>query len=189
MNISLNIANMLTLCRLLVLPVFAYLALSDEGTLQIAAAILFGLAALTDWLDGYFARRLNQVSEFGAMLDPLVDRIFLITSLVILYLKVSDSVPLWTVIIIVGRDILMMTGWIFIKTLRGTPVSVTYAGKLSTAVLMVSLFLILISESIAAKQFSDLGVAIYYLGLMLSVATGIRYAYTAIKRDDKKPMT
>jgi CDP-diacylglycerol--glycerol-3-phosphate 3-phosphatidyltransferase len=185
-NKNINIANALTLFRLFALPVFAYMALSDNGILQFAAAILFGLAALTDWLDGYLARKLSQISEFGAILDPLVDRIFIITSLVVLYSKVSELVPLWTVIIIAVRDLFMIIGWMFFKAVRGSGITVSYAGKVATAVLMISLFLLLVSEAIGIKIIASLGVILYYSGLILSVITGVMYTLSALKSNKGK---
>ncbi|MBI4733727.1 MAG: CDP-diacylglycerol--glycerol-3-phosphate 3-phosphatidyltransferase [Rubrobacteridae bacterium] len=177
---SLNPANLLTLLRLISVPIFGYLAFSQSRVLQLMAALLFGLAALTDWLDGFIARKMNLESEFGAMLDPLVDRIFIISSLIILYIKASDVVPLWSVIILAGRDILMMAGWLFFKTVRDKRINVTYAGKVSTALIMISLFVVLFSEGIAFKPLEQAGLAIYYAGLILSIYTGIIYAFNAI---------
>jgi CDP-diacylglycerol--glycerol-3-phosphate 3-phosphatidyltransferase len=174
-----SIPNILTLLRLLSLPVFAYMALSSNSLMQFFAAIVFGLAALTDWLDGYLARKLNQVSEFGATFDPLVDRIFLVISLVVLYFTISGMVPLWSVLVLASRDLLMVLGWVFFKTVRNTRFAVTYLGKVATAILMISLFVLLASKSIQIDLGLYIGIAFFYVGLFLSVYTGIQYAIRA----------
>jgi CDP-diacylglycerol--glycerol-3-phosphate 3-phosphatidyltransferase len=178
-----NIPNILTLLRLLALPVFAYLALSNNGLLQLLAAIVFGLAALTDWLDGYLARKLHQASEFGATFDPLVDRIFLVISLIVLYFTISGMVPLWSVLLLASRDLLMVLGWIFFKTVRNTRVAVTYLGKVATAILMISLFVLLASKSLQIMPGLYIGIVLFYVGLFLSVYTGIQYAVRAFSRE------
>jgi CDP-diacylglycerol--glycerol-3-phosphate 3-phosphatidyltransferase len=157
----------------------AYLALSNNALMQFISALVFGLAALTDWLDGYLARKLGQESVFGATFDPLVDRIFLVISLVVLYFTISYMVPLWSVILLASRDLIMVLGWIFFKAARNTRLTVTYLGKVSTAILMISLFVLLASKSISFDAGLFMGIALFYVGLSLSVYTGIQYAFRA----------
>jgi CDP-diacylglycerol---glycerol-3-phosphate 3-phosphatidyltransferase len=178
----LNLPNILTILRLLSVPVFGYMAFANSKVLQVAAALMFGLAALTDWLDGYIARKMNLESEFGATLDPLVDRIFIISSLAILYMKASEIVPLWSVVVIAGRDLLMMAGWLFFKTVRDKRVKVTYAGKVSTALIMISLFVVLFAMSVKLSVLGVAGLVVYYVGLLLSVYTGVDYAVSAFRK-------
>jgi CDP-diacylglycerol---glycerol-3-phosphate 3-phosphatidyltransferase len=182
---NLNLPNILTILRLLAVPVFAYLAFTNSKTLHILAALLFGLAALTDWLDGFVARKMKLESEFGATLDPLVDRIFIVSSLAVLYVKATDIVPLWSVIMIASRDLLMMTGWLFFKTVRDKRIKVTYAGKVSTALIMISLFVVLLGGSINLSILESAGLLLYYVGFILSIFTGIDYAVSAFRKKEK----
>jgi len=171
---NLNVPNALTLSRLLLMPVFVYAALANSFELNLVAAIVFGLAALTDWFDGIVARKLNQVTDFGKIADPVVDRILVAVALVILYIKLSALIPLWAVIAVVGRDILMVLGWAYIAHL-GTRIKVTYEGKAATAILMFSVFFILFKPSDDFMLFEVLGISLFYIGMVLSLYSGLKY--------------
>jgi len=170
----LNVPNTLTLARLLLMPLFGYMALANDFKLNLIAAIAFGLAAVTDWLDGIAARKLNQETEFGKIADPVVDRLLIATALIVLYVKMSALVPLWAIAIVIGRDVLMVVGWIYIAYL-GTRIKVTYEGKFATAVLMFSVFFLLFNSSDSLKLFGVLGILLFYFGVALSLYSGSKY--------------
>ena len=91
MNQMMNLPNLLTLSRIFLVPVFVVVyVIPGEGT-YVYAAGLFALAAFTDWLDGYLARRLNQTTAFGAFLDPVADKLIVVTALVLLAAVLVDS--------------------------------------------------------------------------------------------------
>lgn len=171
---TLNIPNILTLSRLLLIPVYVYTALAASPTLHLVAALTFGIAALTDWFDGYVARKLNQVTELGKILDPVVDRILIISAMIVLYIKVSALVPLWAVSIVIGRDLLMVIGWVYISRL-GTRIKVAYEGKVATAILMFSVFFLLLDFQIGPLNTTILGIGLFYIGVVLSLVTGLKY--------------
>ena len=118
----LNIPNLLTLLRILLIPFFFVVYVLDSGWSNQVATFIFVVAAITDWLDGYMARRLNQYTAFGAFLDPVADKLIVATALVLLATdeKVLDlvySVPLFaaSVSIIIGREIESLhygNGWL-----------------------------------------------------------------------------
>lgn len=170
----LNVPNILTLARLLLIPIFGYTALTNDFKLNLVAAVVFGLAAVTDWLDGIAARKLHQVTEFGKIADPVVDRLLIAAALMILYVKVSTLVPLWAIAIVIGRDVLMVVGWVYIAYF-GTRIKVTYEGKFATAILMFSVFFLLFNSSGSLKLFGVLGVLLFYLGVALSLYSGLKY--------------
>jgi len=99
--IKLTLANILTLSRLFMAPIFLVFALSESATGMTAAVIIFAVAALTDWLDGLLARAYDDVTEQGAFLDPLADKVLTITAFVVLYMV--DVMPLCILIVIVIR--------------------------------------------------------------------------------------
>ncbi|WP_461373518.1 CDP-diacylglycerol--glycerol-3-phosphate 3-phosphatidyltransferase [Candidatus Aquicultor sp.] len=174
-----NIPNLLTLSRLLLVPVYIYAALAASPTLHLVAALAFGIAALTDWFDGFVARRLNQVTEFGKILDPVVDRILIISAMVVLYIKISALVPLWAVLIVVGRDLIMVIGWIYISRL-GARIKVAYEGKVATAILMFSVFFLLLDFRVGVLSTTTLGIGLFYIGVALSLVTGLKYVKLGI---------
>ena len=103
----LNIPNILTLFRLALIPVFVIVFYFPVEWSYFAAAVFFVLAAITDWFDGYLARRLNQSTAFGAFLDPVADKVMVATALVLIvehYSSVFITIP---AVIMIGREILI----------------------------------------------------------------------------------
>ncbi|PIU27525.1 MAG: CDP-diacylglycerol--glycerol-3-phosphate 3-phosphatidyltransferase [Candidatus Aquicultor secundus] len=178
-QVTLNIPNLLTLSRLLLVPVYVYAALAASSMLNLVAALAFGIAALTDLFDGFVARRLNQVTDFGKILDPVVDRILIISAMVVLYVKISALVPLWVVLTVVGRDLLMILGWVYISHL-GIRIKVAYEGKVATAILMFSVFFLLLDVSVGVFSTTTLGIGLFYIGVALSLVTGLKYVKLGI---------
>lgn len=130
----LTAANAISVVRLLGLPVFVWLLLGREDLL--AAFGLLAAVAATDWVDGYVARRFDQVTRLGTFLDPLIDRLLVIT--VAVSLLVAGLLPLWLVAAVVGRDVALLAG--AFALFRGIPpIPVTRTGKAATAALLVAL--------------------------------------------------
>jgi cardiolipin synthase len=92
--------NALSALRLLLVPVFLWLILIDENLLAFS---ILAISSFTDWLDGYLARKLNQMTRLGQLLDPAADRLFILASL--LGLAITNAVPWWLVYVVVGRDL------------------------------------------------------------------------------------
>ncbi|MEH6628690.1 MAG: CDP-diacylglycerol--glycerol-3-phosphate 3-phosphatidyltransferase [Motiliproteus sp.] len=142
-----NIPNILTSLRITLIPCIVVIYyLPYEWNLHVAAGI-FALAAVTDWLDGYLARRLNQTTAFGAFLDPVADKLMVSVALVMLvetYSEVYLTVP---AIIIVGREIVIsaLREWMAEIGKRAS-VAVSVIGKLKTMMQMLAIFLLLGSE-------------------------------------------
>ncbi|TBR44318.1 CDP-diacylglycerol--glycerol-3-phosphate 3-phosphatidyltransferase [Marinomonas agarivorans] len=139
-----NIPNILTSIRIVMIPVlviFYYLPWEGRYT---ACAIVFALASITDWLDGYLARKLNQTSEFGAFLDPVADKIMVAIALVLLVETYAN--PLMTIAsaIIIGREIVIsaLREWMAEMGKRAS-IAVSYIGKLKTAMQMLAIFILL----------------------------------------------
>jgi len=161
----LTIPNVLTLLRFLAVPVVLLLLLSETDVTDVAAGVLFVLAALTDLLDGVIARR-TIPTRLGALLDPVADRLML--SGVAVVLAMRGLLPVWAVAILVGRDLLALVGGLaFGGRIRVNPV-----GKAATAVLMIAVALVILGRG----NLETTGGIMFYAGFALSLAAALGYA-------------
>ncbi len=137
---KLNIPNILTLIRLFMIPVFVGLFYFPWKWAFLAAAVLFVLASLTDALDGYLARRLNQSTPFGAFLDPVVDKLMVATALVMLVEHYDNGLITFAAIVMIGREIVIsaLREWMAEMGKRGI-VAVSWLGKFKTAAQMIAI--------------------------------------------------
>ena len=135
-----TIPNMLSGLRLIGVPVFFWLIVGPEND-GLALLILI-VSSFTDWLDGYLARRLNQFSRLGELLDPLADRLYVVAALAALYIR--DLLPVWVVVALVLRDVLMSLLLIYLKRFGFTGVPVHFVGKAATMNLLYALPLVLL---------------------------------------------
>jgi cardiolipin synthase len=135
-----TIPNALSGLRLLGVPVFFWLIVGPEND-GLALAILI-VSSFTDWLDGYLARRLNQFSRLGELLDPLADRLYVVAALAALYIR--DLLPIWVVVLLILRDVLMSGLLLYLNRLGITGIPVHFVGKAATMNLLYALPLILL---------------------------------------------
>jgi cardiolipin synthase len=169
-----TIPNAFTLLRLLMLPVFLYVLFVLEN--RAAAAFLLGGLGATDWVDGYLARRLGQVSEFGKVFDPTVDRLLFVVATIAII--VDGSIPAWFALAVLFREIavglMMAIATVVFKMPR---IDVTYLGKLATFLLMFAVpgFLLANSDFAWADAIQVATWIVGIPGLVLSYWTGIAY--------------
>lgn len=126
--------NLITLVRLLCIPVFVWLLFGLDA--PAAAAALLLLLGATDWVDGYVARRFNQVSEVGKAFDPTVDRLLLIVG--VGSILIVGAVPLWLGLVVVIREVLLSIWVVGLLALGGTRMDVTFVGKTGTFLMMAA---------------------------------------------------
>jgi cardiolipin synthase len=138
-NSNWTIPNALSALRLIGVPVFFWLIVGPESD-GLALAILI-VSSFTDWLDGYLARRLNQFSRLGELLDPLADRLYVVAALAALYIR--DLLPIWVVVLLILRDVLMSMLLLYLKRFGITGVPVHFVGKAATMNLLYALPLVL----------------------------------------------
>ena len=137
-----TVPNLLSVLRLLGVPLFLWLLLGPQADL--AALIVLAISALTDWADGVLARRLNQTSRLGTLLDPAVDRLYILATLI--GLSVRNIIPWWLAGVIVGRD-LLLTPTVPLLRRRGLPpLPVHYLGKAATFCLLYAFPLLLLAS-------------------------------------------
>ena len=139
----LTVPNVITIIRLLLLPVFLWLLFVQEN--RAAAAGLLALLGITDFLDGYIARHFNQVSDLGKVLDPVTDRLLLFVG--VGGILVDGSVPTWFAVAVLVREALVAGATLALAALGARRIDVTWFGKAGTFFLMISFPLFLASES------------------------------------------
>lgn len=173
-----TIPNAITGVRALGIPIFLWSYLS-LGNVALALVVLI-LGALSDYFDGKVARALNQESKLGAMLDPAIDRAYIAATVIALVVK--DVVPLWLLLVLIGRDILVALA-LLVKKSKGSGVfEVTFLGKAATFNLLYAFpFLLLAGNSGTARAFSVIGWAFAIWGVGLYLVTALQYSFIALK--------
>ncbi|MGK2928956.1 MAG: CDP-alcohol phosphatidyltransferase family protein [Acidimicrobiales bacterium] len=169
----LTIPNIITFVRLCALPVFVYLLFGAEDRFA-AGWVLFGIGS-TDWLDGYLARRLGQVTTVGKVLDPVADRLlFFVGGASIL---IDGSIPIWVAILVLVREVAVAIGTLALAGMGAARIDVTWAGKAATFLLMGALpaFLVSYSDSSAADAYGILAWSVAIPGLVLSYYSALLY--------------
>lgn len=187
---NLNIPNVLTLLRIGLIPIFVLVFYAPNGWSHAASALVFGLAAVTDWLDGYLARRLGQISTFGAFLDPVADKLMVAVALVLL-VQVNPS-P-WFAIpaaVIVGREIAISALREWMAELgKRQKVAVSIVGKIKTIAQMVALLLLLYRDPLMGLPMHTIGFALLYVAAIMtlwSMAMYVRGAWPVLTEGQAK---
>jgi len=180
MRVIWNIPNMLTVLRIVLIPVFVLVFFSPYSWANIASTAIFGLAALTDWLDGYLARRLKQLSVFGAFLDPVADKLMVAVALVLLVQDNPTVVFAIPAAVIVGREIAIsaLREWMS-EIGERTTVKVSVIGKVKTTAQMVSILLLLFKSPIGSFPTHDVGMILMYVAAVLTLWSMIVYMRAA----------
>ncbi|HEV2754899.1 MAG TPA: CDP-alcohol phosphatidyltransferase family protein [Actinomycetota bacterium] len=171
-----TIPNVLSLLRLASVPVFVWLFVSDREN---AAVILYAAGAWTDFFDGVIARRFDQVSELGKLLDPLADRVLILALAVALVAR--DVLPLWLAIAVVARDLLVLSVFPFLERRKVPRIAVNFTGKTATASLLTGLTMLAWSETTfpGAGVAAPAGTAFTVFGAVLYWAAAVMYAREA----------
>jgi cardiolipin synthase len=168
-----TIPNGLTALRGLGIPLFIYLALNKHA--DGAAIIVLIIAGATDYFDGKLARAWNQTSRLGELMDPAIDRLYIASTLVVLYIR--DALPLWMVLVIVGRDLVLGILTLVMNRNGIPPFKVTFLGKAATFNLLYAfpLLLLALSDSLLGKIAFVTGWSFAIWGLALYLVTGASY--------------
>lgn len=158
-----NIANKLTDLRIFLVPIFviSMIMSPDNGTIPL---IIFVLASLTDFLDGYLARKHNLVTTFGKFLDPVADKLLTLSAFIMLIEK--SQIPAWGVCVIVSREI-AITGFRVIAASSGTTIAASSFGKIKTITQIVSIILLLLNFEYA--------IYVFYLAVIFTLLSGVEY--------------
>lgn len=181
-------ANKITLVRIAMIPFFIWFALQNSAGSQIVALVLFCVASFTDFLDGYIARKYNQVTDFGKFVDPLADKL-LVTGALLIFIE-KGIFPSWMVFIILAREFII-TSLRIVAANKGRVLAATWTGKVKTCVQIAGIildFLFLIFFGAAPASWSASGViggadsptAIVVTGFGLSFPALVAWAMTLV---------
>jgi CDP-diacylglycerol--glycerol-3-phosphate 3-phosphatidyltransferase len=177
-------ANKVTILRMLLIPFFVvevlYYVRTGNENYRLTAILCFAVAAICDGLDGYIARRYNQWSELGTILDPLADKLLLVSGIVLLsfdHAPYLDQIPLWLTGTIIGRDILILVGLVVIHfTVGKVKVKPHLAGKVATVLQMATVLWVLL-------KWNNDWLAVWMLGAALFTgASGLLYVLDGVKQ-------
>jgi cardiolipin synthase len=175
---ALTPANQITLLRLAFVPIFAILVISQKY--RFALAVL-AAAALSDIVDGTVARLLKQETPLGMALDPIADKILMITAY--LTLSFRDALPWWLTILVISRDVIIVMTTLLISLVVGyRPFHPTYLGKASTVVQVATIFAALSFQARVPHVTASVVLAFVYLAAALTVASGIHYVIVVRQR-------
>jgi CDP-diacylglycerol--glycerol-3-phosphate 3-phosphatidyltransferase len=188
----LNLPNLLTLGRIACIPLMVVLLLFEGRGTSFAAAIIFSLAAITDWLDGYLARKWQVVTVLGKFLDPLADKLIVMAALIMLI--PHGRVPAWAVFLLLAREIII-TGLRSIASSEGIVIAASNLGKYKTILQMVAIIALLlhydyywffgVRNEWLHVSMHRIGLVYFYFALVLTLWSGADYLakfFKVIKR-------
>ena len=179
----LNLANKITLLRILMTPLVVLLLYFEGPMTCILATLAFIFASLTDWAAGYIARRSNMVTSMGKFLDPLADKV-LICSVLIMFVKLGWA-PAWVVIIIVCRE-LVVTGLRAIAIDEGIVLAADKFGKAKTVLQIFAIVPLALHYPLWGMDLRLLGLVLLYIALVLAVVSGANYCYDFYRNTRKQ---
>lgn len=167
-----NLANKLTVIRMILVPIF--LIASMFGTIEgnIIALIIFIVASITDKLDGYIARSKNQITNFGKFMDPLADKLLVTSALIVLVEK--GIVPGWVVVIIIAREFIV-SGLRTLAASQGVVIAASNWGKLKTATQMVGIIMALLSLVYSVSWLNISTQIVIYVAAVITLISGVDY--------------
>ncbi len=185
-----NIPNLLTWFRILMIPVFITVFYLSDDTISIhtkhlVGTLMFTAAAITDWLDGYLARYLNQTSAFGAFLDPVADKLMVTAALIVL-VKLGEVNEI-VAFIIIGREIAISALREWMAQLgSGKSIAVSMLGKIKTTFQMLAIIFLLYQETLLNIPIEKLGTLLIYIAALLTLWSMVYYLMLAMPQITKK---
>ncbi|EQA36837.1 CDP-diacylglycerol--glycerol-3-phosphate 3-phosphatidyltransferase [Leptospira inadai serovar Lyme str. 10] len=190
MNSNINIPNTLTVLRVVSLPFFIWFLYQKEPVFHVAALLLFAAASVTDFIDGYLARKWKQETEFGKFLDPLADKIIVVGCFTT-FIFLHEQIELWMVLLIIGRDMLITT-LRYLAIRQGGSIRTTMLGKVKTAFQMGAIILILIFFILVSSKKRILINEVYHSGkeagfTVFGIASGNASAFFASWKEQGLP--
>lgn len=182
-------ANKVTILRILLIPFFVaailYYVRTGTETYRIAGLLCFAVAAICDGVDGYIARHYNQISELGTILDPLADKLLLVSGVVLLsfdHRAMLDQLPLWFTVTIIGRDLVLLIGLAVIHlTVGKVKVRPRMVGKVATVLQMAAVLWVLLKWHSGMLNYFVLGAA------TCTVVSGVWYVFDGMKQLSSHP--
>lgn len=170
-----NLPNKLTISRVIMIPFFVFFLLADldglhDGMQKYIAAAIFIIASLTDWFDGYLARKNNLVTNFGKFMDPLADKLLVCSALICLTAK--NQLAAWIVIVIISREFII-SGFRLLASDNGVVIAASYWGKFKTAFQMIMIIMLILDFS--NKYIQRITAVATYIAVALTIISLIDY--------------
>jgi CDP-diacylglycerol--glycerol-3-phosphate 3-phosphatidyltransferase len=173
--LRLNLPTIITLSRIVLIPFFVLIA-PDRPFL---GALIFGVASVTDFLDGYLARKTGQITKFGIILDPIADKFLVISALILLVDMARLSA--WIAIVIIVREFLV-TGLRVVALSKDIVIPAEMGGKLKTFSQITAILCLIISMNIFGIDLYDVGIVFIWIALILSIVSGVQYTVSFWKK-------
>jgi cardiolipin synthase len=170
-----TVPNLISFARLLGVPLFLYLFLVAHA--DVAAIVVLAIGGTSDWIDGYLARRLGQVSKLGELLDPFADRLYILATL--LAFSIRGIVPWWFTVALLARDAMMLICLAVLRRAGQGPPPVHYVGKTATFILLVAFPMLLLAWVTDATGWYASGWALAWWGLVLYWVAAVFYLVQA----------
>src|SRR3989338_35750 len=167
-----NLPNAVSILRILTVPVLILLLLSPDKEISIIAAVIFAAASMTDWLDGYLARRMAVETIFGKFLDPLADKLLIVTCLVMLISL--GRAPAWMVALITGREI-AVTGLRAMASVEGVVIAAGRLGKYKTVFQIASVAALIVHYKFLGIDFHIAGMVLLWIALVFTIWSAVDY--------------
>ncbi len=174
-TIRLNLPTILTFSRIILIPFFLWITPASP----LLGIGIFLIASITDFLDGYLARRSGQITKFGIILDPIADKFLVISALILLVDMVRLSA--WIAIIIIVREF-VVTALRVVALSKDVVIPAETGGKLKTVSQMTAIILLLLPGGIGSLDFYDAGLILMYISLVLALTSGIKYTVSFWKQ-------
>ncbi|MBI4683993.1 MAG: CDP-diacylglycerol--glycerol-3-phosphate 3-phosphatidyltransferase [Nitrospirae bacterium] len=174
-TLKINLPTVLTLSRIVLIPVFIIIVYQHP----FLGAVVFSIASITDFLDGYLARRSGEITKFGIIMDPIADKFLVISALVVLV--DIERLSAWIAIIIIVREFLV-TGLRVVALSKDIVIPAEKGGKLKTTAQMIAILCLIMGGSIFNIDLYDIGIVFIWIALVLSVVSGIQYTVSFGKK-------
>jgi len=174
-TLKLNLPTLLTLSRIVLIPVFIFTVYLHP----VFGAIIFAIASLTDFLDGYFARRSGDITKFGIILDPIADKFLVISALIVLV--DMERLDAWIAITIVVREFLV-TGLRAVALSKDIIIAAEIGGKIKTTLQVIAIICLILKNSLFGIDLYDIGIVLIWASLVLSIISGVQYTISFGKK-------
>jgi CDP-diacylglycerol--glycerol-3-phosphate 3-phosphatidyltransferase len=167
-----NLPNKITLIRIFLLPLLVVFLITPSKFSSFIAVIIFIAAVFTDWLDGHVARSTNQVTNLGKLLDPIADKLLVISALI--PLVALNRVPAWIAVVLIGREI-SVSGLRAIKASEGTVIPASQLGKYKMLSQAVAIIFLILHYRFFSIDFHFIGIIILWIAMIITLVSGIDY--------------
>ena len=176
-----NLPIGLTITRIVAVPLLILFLISSSRVHALIAAAIFMVAAFTDWLDGVVARRRNQVTTLGTLLDPIADKLLVAAALV--SLLTIDKIAAWVVVVIIGRE-LAVTGLRAVSAGHGVIVPASRLAKWKTVTQYVAVTMLILEKGILSPGFHAMATGVLLVAVALTIDSAVDYFYRFFRKAD-----